>query len=303
MGFFKGHLRLIAFLLLALVTAYGAYTFFSSDWRDALDYWEGRGPLMLLALVLQAADISFDSFLWALMLREFGIRIDVKTRSLIFMAGYAGLLLPLQLGRFIRSETIGRLGYGPVPSAIKAETVLLGLTAVGNVAVLAAVVASRVHLALAPATAALLIFGFLFFADRAFRLLTGTAIRLPAGFWWRPRVMFVAFASMAGWIVNGSLLFLITHHVPSAPALWQALFLAPANLLLGVATGLPGGVGAIEGFLGVSLRLLEMAEAHLALAVAAFRMITFWFWIPIGWLALTWVNRRAARKRAALMQA
>jgi hypothetical protein len=34
---------------------------------------------------------------------------------------------------------------------------------------------------------------------------------------------------------------------------------------------------------------------HLAFAIAAFRLITFWMWIPIGLLALAVVNRRLGR--------
>jgi len=70
---------------------------------------------------------------------------------------------------------------------------------------------------------------------------------------------------------------------------------APGSAVLGVSTGLPGGLGATEGIIGASLRLRSVPMEHLAIAIAAFRLITFWMWIPIGWAALAVVNRRIAR--------
>jgi uncharacterized membrane protein YbhN (UPF0104 family) len=63
--------------------------------------------------------------------------------------------------------------------------------------------------------------------------------------------------------------------------------------VLGVATGLPGGIGATEGLLGAGMRLRSVPVEHLAVAVAAFRLITFWVWIPIGWLAMGLLRRKA----------
>lgn len=295
MAFLTRHARLIAMLILLAVTGVGVHVFLRGDWQDSLRYWEGQGPVLLLALALQGCDILLDSLLWALCLREMGIRIAFRRRTLIFMTGYAGLLLPLQLGRFIRSEAIGRLGHGPARRAVAAESVLLVLTAVSNGAVLATVAMSQIYWPLTPLPGLLVILGFLFVANRVFGLITHEKYRLPAGFWWRPRIIVVAFLASVGWYVNGTVLFLVTRHLPQGPALWQALFIGPSNLLAGVLTGLPGGIGAVEGFLGVSLRFIDMPPAHLALAVAAFRLVTFWFWIPVGWLAFTAVNRLARR--------
>lgn len=300
MVWLKRHVRLIAMLLLLAVTGVGLYAFLRGDWQDSLRYWEGQSPVLLLALALQGSDILFDSFLWALCLREMGIHIDTKRRTLIFMAGYAGLLLPLQLGRFIRSEAIGRLGLGSTRRAVAAESVLLVLTAVANGAVLATVVMSQIYWPLAPVPGIILILAFLFVANRVFALITHEKFRLPAGFWWRPRIIIVAFLASVGWYVNGTVLYLVTRHLPQGPELWQALFIGPSNLLAGVLTGLPGGIGAVEGFLGLSLSFVDMPPAHLALAVAAFRLVTFWFWIPVGWLAFMAINRMMPRPLTAV---
>lgn len=54
-----------------------------------------------------------------------------------------------------------------------------------------------------------------------------------------------------------------------------------------------------EALLGLSLGQQGVPEEHLAVGVAAFRIVTFWVWIPIGWLALALVGRQSRRLRRA----
>ena len=55
-------------------------------------------------------------------------------------------------------------------------------------------------------------------------------------------------------------------------------------------------VGATEGILGAFLSFSKVPPDHLALVVAAFRVVTFWIWIPLGWLALAVTRRRTERR-------
>ncbi len=43
--------------------------------------------------------------------------------------------------------------------------------------------------------------------------------------------------------------------LPGSKTLWDSLFLGPGSAVLGVATGLPGGIGVTEAVLGGSMRL------------------------------------------------
>lgn len=45
--------------------------------------------------------------------------------------------------------------------------------------------------------------------------------------------------------------------------------------------------------LGAFLHYMDVPAAHLAVAIAVFRIITFWAPIPIGWAALSWSYRIA----------
>lgn len=105
---------------------------------------------------------------------------------------------------------------------------------------------------------------------------------------------------MAGWVAHGFALFVVVAELPGAMTLWDSLFFAPGAAVLGTGTGLPGGIGATEGLLGASLRFRSVPVEHLAIAVAAFRLITFWAWIPIGWLALWAVKRKQIDPRVAI---
>jgi len=292
-------MRLLALLLLACVTIYGLATLFSGDWRAALGYWRGKGALLLFALLLQLADISIDSLLWCVLQRESGVRVTPRKGYLIFLTGYAGLLLPMQMGRIVRADLVGRLGLGRTSESIKGELAHIYLVFGAAAGLLAGVTASRLHWALAPFSVSMAILGALFFADRLFALLASTPVRMPDGFWRRPAVIAVAFFAMIGWCINGTILYLMVRGLPGDVQFWQTLIIAPGNAVLGMATGLPGGIGAVEGLLGVSLRLLEVSGGQLALAVASFRLVTFWFWVPVGWLCLTLMNRRIPATPAA----
>ena len=147
---------------------------------------------------------------------------------------------------------------------------------------------------MAPIAALAVIAVSLFLGDQIADRLTGTKLELPAAFWWRWKTLAIIAIEMAGWVAHGAAFYLVIKGLPGNANLWDALFYAPASSVLGVATGLPGGIGATEGLLGASLRLMKIPGEYLVLAVGAFRLITFWFWLPIGWIALAVLKRRAA---------
>jgi uncharacterized protein (TIRG00374 family) len=98
--------------------------------------------------------------------------------------------------------------------------------------------------------------------------------------------LFIILIMMIGWIAHGLALYVVVKDLPGEMSLWDSLFFGPGTAVLGVATGLPGGIGATEGLLGATLKVRSVPVEHLAIAIAAFRLITFWIWIPIGWIAI-----------------
>jgi uncharacterized membrane protein YbhN (UPF0104 family) len=90
-------------------------------------------------------------------------------------------------------------------------------------------------------------------------------------------------------------------------ALWCAVhaFHSPIGLtgaavvyLTGAAIGsvapTPGGLGAVEVALSTGLAALGVPSTAAVSSVLLFRLATFWLPVPLGWLALRWLQRRDA---------
>jgi glycosyltransferase 2 family protein len=56
----------------------------------------------------------------------------------------------------------------------------------------------------------------------------------------------------------------------------------------------PGGLGAIEAALSAGLTAAGMPGAAAVSAVLLYRLLTFWLPVPVGWLALKYLERRQA---------
>jgi len=288
------HARTWAVVLLVAVTIYGVYQFITGDPEAAASFWRDKLAVIPLVLALAVLDVALESFGWMWVYERLGIKAFDAEGATAYLAGRAGLLLPAQLGRLIRPDAMLRLKRGGLRHCLKAEAVAFLLDSTSVVALLAALLAYMISPLAAPLAALAVIVVLLFLGDQLTNMLTGTRLELPAAFWWKWSTLAIILVEMAGWAAHGVALFLVIKGLPGDATLWDALFYGPASSVLGVATGLPGGIGATEGFLGASMRIMSIPSEHLVLAVGAFRLITFWLWLPIGWIALAMLRRRAA---------
>ena len=300
LSFLNRHRLAIGLTVLAAVTAYGLRAFFHEDWRGALAFWQGRLWVLGAGLALHGLDLSIECCLWAAILAVFGVRLPVRRIPAVFFSGFAGSLMPVQLGRLIRCEQISRMGLGRFGDVLRAEVILGGVGALGGLAVMAgALVMSRVPWAgvplmfLAPPAA-------LWLASWVWSLLPLSARAFPGETLRKPAVLAVSCLTPVGWILNSMVLHLVIRGSAPPYPLWQVIFMPPSYMLLGTASGVPGGVGVVETLLGATLvRWISLPDAHVLLAVAAFRLITFWVWVGVGWLALLRVLRWPAAPAAA----
>lgn len=290
-----GYARLLAFLTLAVLTVYGGYRFITGDWTDVTAYWRDHLEIIPLLVALSIIDVALEGIAWIWVYERFGIRAFDRGGICAFLAGRAGLVLPAQLGRLIRPDAIVKLRRASPGEALKAEGVVFVLDTISVIALLAALLAYHSHPLAAPLAAAAVIAVMVFLGNAINRVITHTHLRLPSSFWWAWPTLLIVLINMAGWLAHGVALHVVVAELPGDMTLWDSLFFAPAAAVGGVATGLPGGIGATEGLLGASLRLRSVPIEHLAIAVAAFRLITFWLWIPVGWLALAVLRRRVSR--------
>ena len=284
--------RLVAFLVLVAVTIFGIYRFASGDWTEVIAYWRDHLEVIPLLAAISVIDVILEAVSWMWVYRRFRIRAFDRGGSCAFLVGRAGLLLPAQLGRLMRPDAMVKLERASVADALKAEGVVFVLDGISVVALLAGLLVYRTYPAAAPVAAIATIGVMVFLGNTISRFLTNTRLHLPVTFWWAWPTLFIILINMGGWVAHGLALHVVVADLPGDMNLWDSLFLGPGSAVLGVATGLPGGIGVTEGILGASLRIRSVPMEHLAVAVAAFRLITFWIWIPIGWIAIAVLRRR-----------
>ena len=68
----------------------------------------------------------------------------------------------------------------------------------------------------------------------------------------------------------------------------------------------PGGLGVVEGSLMIALVAYGGGQVSTVAAVLLYRIVSFWGFLPVGWLAwggLTWRNRRADQLAALTPEA
>ncbi len=286
--------RILAFSLLGVITLYGIYQLMNSDWTEVSSFWKTHGQIIPLLILISVLDVLLECLSWMWVYHRFGIRAADRVGVLAFLAGRAGLLMPAQLGRLIRPDAMLKQKRTSLAVALKAEAVIFALDAVSVFSLLAGLIVYQFYPVAAPAVVLAMIVTSMLLGNYVAGFLTHTPLHLPVQFWWKSSTFFIVLVCMLGWIAHGLALHVVVAELPGEMTLWDSLFYGPGSAVLGVATGLPGGIGATEGFLGASLHLRSVPVEHLAIAVAAFRLITFWMWIPIGWIAIAMLRKMSA---------
>jgi hypothetical protein len=104
------------------------------------------------------------------------------------------------------------------------------------------------------------------------------------------------FWSLSNWALDCSCL-AISYLAVGAGVPWRGLLLAyGAGQLAANLPITPGGLGVVEGSLVIALVAFGGAHISTVGAVLLYRIISFWGYLPVGWLVwagLTWSNRRA----------
>jgi uncharacterized membrane protein YbhN (UPF0104 family) len=285
------HARGLALLILLVVTIAGAYSFATGDWEHVIAWWRQNWILLPWLVLLSVVDVALEAVAWMWLYAARRMRAFDRGGFLVYLAGRAGLVMPAQLGRLIRPDAMVRLGRGSYPECLKAEALLFALDGTSVAALLVALFAYRLNPWLTVPAGLAVTLVLLFAGNRVADMLAHTRLGIERRFWWHGSTFAIVGVSMLGWLAHGLALYVVVAGLPGNMTLWDALTFGPASAVLGTSTGLPGGIGATEGILGASLRFREVPVEHLAVAVAAFRLITFWIWVPIGWVALLGLKR------------
>ena len=279
-------IRAVVLVIFGVLTGYGAYVLATNDWQDITGFWLTRRRLLLAGFALASLDVCTDGFVWYGILRQYGIRLGPVRGLLLFLSGYAGHFMPVQMGRFFRATELSRIYGVPLATSTKAEITLLAFIMITSVAMFCGAFLWPWLFALAFAIPPLLTAMALLVLGIFFRWIKKLSIQLPEGYLRRPSTLALCLCTGIGWFINGFILYLIFREVTETLQLNHAIMIMTSNLFIGVVSGLPGGLGITESYIGGMMYWLATPPEHLVIAVAAFRILTFWLWIPIGWIAL-----------------
>ena len=107
-----------------------------------------------------------------------------------------------------------------------------------------------------------------------------------------PRVMFVGVAvGSVAWFAEGLALWVILKGIGSEIDLVKALPIYAAATLVGAVTALPGGLVGTEGSMLALLQQSGVARAGASAGIVLVRLVTLWFAVLVGLLALLALQR------------
>ena len=215
--------RWAAFLLLAVVTVYGAYRFLTGDWSMVIGFWRDNLEIVPLLVGFSLVDVVLEGLAWMWVYHRFDIRAFDRGGAATFVAGRAGLLLPAQLGRLIRPDAMMKLKRAPLADCLKAEAIVFVLDACAVVALLAALFVYRLIPAASPIAALAVILVCVFMGNKIARVLTHTRLNMPTRFWWAWPTLFIIGLDMVGWIAHGLALHVVVADMPGDMTLWDSL--------------------------------------------------------------------------------
>lgn len=298
----KQHARRVGCVILGVLTVYGVYhlTFDTPNLAEVMARWETMGFWVLVALALAVIDCTLEAVCWVWLYGRFRMPVRDGLGLSVYLSGHAGLFIPAQMGRIIRPDAMARLGRGSLSDGIKAEAALLFFDTTAALVLVTSLAFLWIQPLAIPVVALSVSVVMLFLADRVTSLLSGTRLSLPTNFWLTRQMFAILSLMIVGWMLNGLALYALVWDLAEGVSALEVIFFGSLSRLAGSGTGLPGGIGVTEGLLGVSLGVMDIPVEHLILAVVAYRILTFWLLLPIGWFALLFVNRYARKKEYPL---
>jgi len=315
-----GFVRWLALFVLAGAAIYLAGVFWSG-WTEVARAFARLGPCPLLAAAVVASSAYLVRFCrWHLILRWMGSEVPVRANLGIYMSGLALTASPGKVGELMRTVLLSPFGVPARRSlaAFLADRLsdVLGVCALGVIA--AAMNGQRLSY-LAAVLAMLTVGSFVFrqlvlhaslwariaiFLARCGKRwgrLAGDAAFEWARIWSLPRVMLFTALAGAAYGIQALVFAGLCRALGMELPLFQAIEIFVSATLLGAASGLPGGLGAMEAALVVQLMGQGASSVVAITAAIAARLVTLWFGVLIGLGSLLTIATRlealAARRQ------
>ena len=242
---------------------------------------------------------------WAFYLKVLRIEAPIGISGLVFLSGLAMSITPGKAGELVKCYLLN--GKTGVPVSRSAPAVVMErLTDVISVIILGLTGFVLLPVPVIMVLAAALVVtvaGLMFAVSRQASRLT----RMPLLSRWSamlqdsqegfkelaaPRVMSVAVAIGAvAWFAEGLALWVILKGIGSEIDLVRALPIYAAATLVGAVTALPGGLVGTEGSMLAFLQQSGVTRAGASAGTVLIRLVTLWFAVLVGLLALFALRR------------
>jgi uncharacterized protein (TIRG00374 family) len=260
---------------------------------------------LLAGLGLALSNYLLRFLRWAFYLKVLKIESPVGISALVFLSGLAMSITPGKAGELVKCYLLNSKTQVPV-SRSAPVVVMERLTDVISVIILGltgfVLLPVPVIVVLAVALVVSVI-GLMFALSRHALRLTG----LPILSKWSellkdsqegfkelaaPRVMVVGVAIGAvAWFAEGLALWVILRGIGSEIDLVRALPIYAAATLVGAVTALPGGLVGTEGSMLAFLQQSGVTRAGASAGTVLIRLVTLWFAVLVGLLALLALRR------------
>ncbi|HOD95322.1 MAG TPA: lysylphosphatidylglycerol synthase transmembrane domain-containing protein [Candidatus Hydrogenedentes bacterium] len=279
-------LRTAVLCLIAGITLYALYSLRGSDWGAVYAFWHARRFLLAQVFLLGCCDIFLDGLIWRQVLRHQGVTPGKVQSIFLYFSAHAALLMPAQLGRAFRSAETARRCYVSAATTFSAEVLYLGFTAISASALFVSAFMFFQISAIAFFLPLLLIPAGLVAAQIIRPLLIRLKLQIGFVSFLQPALAGLVFLSMLNWLINALNLYLVFRELIPDLSYMHALMISTSTLFVGAISGIPGGFGVAESYIGALLYWLKAPPVHLVPAVLAFRILSVWIWVPVGWLTL-----------------
>ena len=260
---------------------------------------------LLAGLGLALSNYLLRFLRWAFYLKVLKIESPVGISALVFLSGLAMSITPGKAGELVKCYLLNSKTQVPVSRSAPVvvmerltdviSVIILGLTGFVLLPVPAIVV-----LAVALVVS---VIGLMFALSRHALRLTGLPILSKWSELLRdsqegfkelaaPRVMVVGVAIGAvAWFAEGLALWVILRGIGSEIDLVRALPIYAAATLVGAVTALPGGLVGTEGSMLAFLQQSGVTRAGASAGTVLIRLVTLWFAVLVGLLALLALRR------------
>ena len=263
---------------------------------------------LLAGLGLALSNYLLRFLRWAFYLKVLKIEAPVDISALVFLSGLAMSITPGKAGELVKCYLLNSKTQVPV-SRSAPVVVMERLTDVISVIILGltgfVLLPVPVIVVLAVALVVSVI-GLMFALSRHALRLTGLPILSKWSELLRdsqegfkelaaPRVMVVGVAIGAvAWFAEGLALWVILRGIGSEIDLVRALPIYAAATLVGAVTALPGGLVGTEGSMLAFLQQSGVTRAGASAGTVLIRLVTLWFAVLVGLLALLALRRISA---------